>query len=192
MLEWSEKFATKIGVVDKQHRQIFELINELSQCCQENTADAKTVANALISLNEYSHKHFIAEEAFMVKMKLDQRHIKAHRMEHRSFMYDVESLSVYADTPESLIEATEKLVVFTTNWWCYHILGIDRTMAKQLFALKRGKSSAEAYEASHNIKYDNSVMHLMLDSTLQLWRSTTERCHLLEKKLASIGKNNNS
>ena len=183
MVEWSEKFETKITFVDQQHKEIFTLLDELSHCCKTHVANEETVRHALSRLNDYSHKHFIAEEALMQKMQLDERHIRAHRMEHSSFVYDVERLSVYAETPDNLLEITEKLVDFVTHWWCYHILGIDRSMSIQLIAVKKGKTALEAYELALRYKHDQDITHLMLDSVIELWRSATERCHALEKEL---------
>lgn len=186
MLQWSDKFETKIEFIDKHHKNIFDLLNELSQCCEYQFATADTVSKALERLNVYSHKHFMAEEALMNKLQLDERHIREHQMEHRSFMYDVERLSMYADAPDNLIEMTEKLVEFIAHWWTCHILGVDRIMTLQLFDVRKGMAAAEAYEAAQKVKQDHQVTQLMMDSMLELWRSATERCHALEKELASL------
>lgn len=185
-MQWSDKFATKIVFIDNQHKEIFELLNDLSQCCHDNTVNPEMVSNALLQLHLYSHRHFIAEEALMRKMQLDERHIHAHHMEHCSFIYDIERLSVYMETPDNLLELTEKLVSFISHWWCYHILGIDHSMSRQLIAIKKGKTAAEAYELTKKLKHDSIVMQLMLEAALQLWRAATERNHALEKEIARL------
>jgi hemerythrin len=162
------------------------LLNDLSQCCEYQFVTADTVSQALERLNVYSQKHFMAEEALMCKLELDERHIRDHRMEHRSFMYDVERLSIYAESPDNLIEMTEKLVRFIAHWWTCHILGVDRAMTLQLFNVKKGMTAVEAYEVAQKVKQDHEGTQLMLDSVLELWRSATERCHALEKELALL------
>jgi hemerythrin-like metal-binding protein len=185
-VEWSEKFETKISFVDHQHKEIFALLDELSQCCKTHIVKKETVSNAIALLNAYSQKHFMAEEAWMARLCLDQRHIRAHRMEHSSFIYDVERLSFYTETPDNLLETTEKLVDFVTHWWSYHILCVDRSMSIQLIAINKGKSPEEAYELALRFKQDPNVTHLMLDAVIELWRSATERCHALENELAKF------
>jgi len=185
-VEWSEKFETKISFVDHQHKEIFALLDELSLCCKTHIVEKETVSNAIALLNAYSQKHFIAEEALMARLCLDQRHIRAHRMEHSSFIYDIEQLSFYSETPDNLLETAEKLVDFVTHWWSYHIQHIDRLMSIQLIAINKGKSPEEAYELALKYKQDPNITHLMLDSVIELWRSATERCHDLEKELAKL------
>lgn len=184
MLQWSSKFETKIEVIDKQHKVIFDLLNELSQSCLDRFATADTVRQALDRLHTYSLQHFMAEEALMSKLQLDDRHIREHLMEHRSFIYDVERLGIYDQSPDNLIETTEKLVAFIAHWWAYHILGVDRVMTLQLFNVRNGMAASEAYEEAKKAKQNLEATQLMLDSVLELWRSAMKRCHVLEKELA--------
>jgi len=77
-------------------------------------------------------------------------------------------------------------VRFVTSWLTFHILGIDQNMAAQIKAIEHGKTPEQAYEAQQKIKYDFATMHLMLDSVLDLWHMSLERCHKLEEKLANL------
>jgi len=101
-------------------------------------------------------------------------------------MYDVSNMGTYLSTEEDLLVLTHKLVCFLTAWMTYHILGTDRIMAAQLFAIKQGETPEKAYELRNTVKYNPVVTRLMLDSVLDLWRASAERCFILEEKLAAL------
>ena len=186
MLTWSDSFATKIESVDLQHRILFDLLNKLADCFAQGGPDRPIVNDTLQELFAYADKHFVDEELLMIHNKLDLRHINLHRMEHKSFIYDTKSMWEHLFTEEDLAEVSEKLVRFITSWLTFHILGIDQAMAAQIFAIQQGATPAQAYEAKNTRKYDSTVTHLMLNSVLDLWHMSLERCHKLEEKLAAL------
>lgn len=185
MFEWSEKYATKIFAIDTQHQQVLMTINELALCCKNDNPSEDVIDRALQEINSYGRKHFAAEEGLMIYAKVDMRHIRLHRMEHQSFIYDASNLSFHSTSPADLMETTETLARFLTAWWTYHILGVDHAMAAQIFAIKQGATPEQAYESWKTIKHDAATTHLILESVLDLWRNATKRCHVLEEKLAA-------
>jgi len=80
----------------------------------------------------------------MLHNKVDQRHVKVHRMEHKSFMYDVHNMLTHSSRQEDLFEMIEKLVRFITSWLTYHILSTDRIMAAQIASIQDGTSPEKA------------------------------------------------
>jgi len=186
MIAWSECFATHIEIVDNQHKRLFELLNKLSDSYNKNGPCENSVDEILKSLIAYADEHFIEEELLMLHSKLDERHISIHRMEHKSFIYDVNNMWTHLSSEEDLLSLTENLVCFITSWLTYHILGTDRVMVAQLLSIQHGASPKQAYELRNNFKYDAAVTRLMLDSVLDLWRISAERCYKLEKKLAHL------
>lgn len=187
MLEWSDSFATNIEMVDTQHKKLFDLINNLAQSYEQNDSREAMVNEALTQLVDYANKHFNEEEALMLENELDNRHVHIHQMEHKSFMYDTEKMSQHL-LDDNLQELAEKLVSFITSWLTYHILGTDQVMAAQIIAIQRGASPEHAYELRHTVTYDAAVTRLMLNSVLELWRSSAQHCHKLEEKLTVLNK----
>ncbi len=145
--------------------------------------DQPLIDKTLKELMVYADKHFIDEELLMLHSHVDVRHVNVHRMEHRSFVYDIQSMWEHLCSEEDLMDISEKLVRFVTSWLTYHILGIDQIMAAQIFAIHHGTSPAEAYKSSRDIKYASETAHLRLDSVLVLWRISMERYHKLEAEL---------
>jgi hemerythrin-like metal-binding protein len=186
MIAWSEDFATHIEFVDSQHKKLFELINDLSESYHKTGPSEASVDKVLKELVAYANKHFSEEEQLMLDYKVDPRHVKVHRMSHKSFIYDVNILGTYLSTEEDILVLTHKLVCFLSAWLTYHILGTDRIMAAQLFAIKQGESPEKAYELRNTVTYNPTVTRLMLDSVLDLWRASAERCFKLEEKLAAL------
>lgn len=92
MLVWSDKFETKINIVDTQHKKLVSLLNELYEKLESGEISDATLDNIMQQLLDYSSKHFIDEEMLMLEFKLDDRHRSVHRMEHQSFIYDLHHL----------------------------------------------------------------------------------------------------
>jgi hemerythrin len=188
MLTWSERFETKIELVDTQHQRLCALLNKLADSFEQGCTNEAMVEYTLKELLDYANLHFTDEEAMMQAHHIDERHFNVHHMEHHSFFYDLSRLQLHDSVDEDEIQTAEKLVRFITSWLVYHILGVDKVMAAQISAIEHGMSPAQAYEKFQTIPRDTQTMQLILDAVLDLWRGTTEHCRLLEKKLANKNK----
>lgn len=188
MIAWSDCFATNIEIVDSQHKKLFELLDNLAESYNKNGPNEMSIDEVLRLLVAYADKHFVDEELLMLHSKIDTRHYNIHRMEHKSFMYDVDNMWTHLSSEEELLELTEKLVCFITSWLTYHILGTDRVMATQIFAIQQGYTPEKAYEHYKTIQYDPVIARLMLDAVLNLWRASAERCLKLDEKLSALTK----
>lgn len=186
MLIWSDSFATKIELVDFQHQKLFELLNRLSGSFEQDNPSEAMVNETLKELFDYADKHFVEEELLMLHNKLEPRHISIQRMEHRSFLYDIKRMSEHLYTTDDFLDISEKLVCFITSWLTFHILGTDRSMAAQIVAIQHGATPEQAYDLRNTVKYDAAVTHLMLNSVMDLWHLSLERCHKLEEELAAL------
>lgn len=186
MLAWSYRFATKIDLVDTQHKRLFDLLNALAESFKKDGPSEALVTDAMNQLVSYADKHFTEEEELMKEYQLDPRHVNIHHLEHHSFIYDTERLWTHLSSEEGLADVTEKLVSFITSWLTYHILGIDQVMAAQVFAIQQGMSPEQAYDTHHIIPYDAVVTRMMLNSVLDLWHNSMTRCNKLEDKVAEL------
>ncbi|OQK17822.1 hypothetical protein AU255_08150 [Methyloprofundus sedimenti] len=188
MLVWSDKFETKINIVDTQHKNLVSLLNELFENIDSGEISEAKLDNILKQLLEYANKHFVDEEMLMLENNLDMRHRSIHRMEHHSFIYDTQHMRSYTKPDESISEIAGKLAEFITNWLTFHILGMDQTMASQIAAIQHGMTPEQAYESQKTSHQDAATTHLLLESVILMWRKTTERCYELEEKLAECSK----
>lgn len=186
MLEWSDKFATKIEIIDTQHKRIFDLLKRLADSFRKGRPGEAMIKEALQQLVDYANTHFVEEEMLMLQFHVDVRHVSMHRMEHKSFIYDIQRMSEQLFSEDGQADVAERLVHFITSWLSYHILGMDMNMAEQLFAIQQGIPPAEAYDARHSRQYDADVSKLLLESVLELWHETSHRCRQLEEQLKTV------
>jgi hemerythrin len=192
MLVWSELFETKIELVDTQHQRLCVLLNKLADSFTVRSPSEEEVAQALQELLDYANKHFTEEEALMKEHNIDSRHFTIHHMEHNSFIYDLSNLQLHINVDENEVQTAERLVRFITSWLVYHILGIDKLMAAQIFAIEQGMTPEAAYLANKTLNRDAATTQLILDAVLDLWRGTAEHCRLLEEKLLLQSQNTNN
>jgi hemerythrin len=188
MLTWSKPFETGIELVDSQHKRLFVLLNTLADSFSAGTPNEAVVAQTLQELLDYAHQHFTEEEALMKTHHVDPQHLSIHHMEHNSFSYHLGRLQLHTNADEDVVRTAEKLVRFITSWLVYHVLGIDKVMAAQIYAIEQGMTPQQAYSAHKTIGRDTVTTQLILDAVLELWRSTTEHCRALEEELASYRK----
>ncbi len=67
MIKWNETLATGHDVVDADHRQLIDSLNELEASLREG-AGTETIGKILEFLNHYTREHFAREEAYMQKI----------------------------------------------------------------------------------------------------------------------------
>ena len=91
-LNWTPAFDTGIAEVDEQHQQLVRLLGVLYDHCLDGKECVKLYDKAVELLIAYAEIHFRDEESLMRKNGLDERHIRKHVMEHKSFAYDVTSM----------------------------------------------------------------------------------------------------
>lgn len=192
MFIWSDKFETNIELVDSQHKNLVEILNLLFDRINKGNAGEELLDETLEQLMQYADKHFTDEELMMSETKIDERHKSIHRMEHKSFIYDVERMRTHFSPTESTYELLENLAEFITSWLTYHILGMDKIMAAQLNAINNGLSPEQAFDRHNTSTLDIKTTRLLLDSTMDMWQKCTDRCYKLESKLASLSNEKNS
>lgn len=189
MFEWSERFETKIELVDMQHKRLCDLLNKLSKKFIVGTPREDEVEQVLKELSNYANLHFADEEELMNSYHLDPHYLALHRMEHHSFIYDLERLQLHVNPDENEIQTAERLVRFITSWLVYHILGVDQVMAAQMRAIDQGMTPDAAYQLCKDLKRDAATTQLILNAVLDLWRDTAEHSRVLEEKLLSLTQN---
>ena len=90
---WDKTFVTGLDIVDRQHHELIDLFNRLSDALM---SDAKLSEAALVeifeTLHDYARFHFREEEQLMVRAGLDPRHQQAHCRAHAAFIEQLSCL----------------------------------------------------------------------------------------------------
>jgi hemerythrin-like metal-binding protein len=119
-INWDSKFETGIEKIDKQHKQLVDILNKL----YDNVVVDKSgsaVNELLMDLKIYTISHFSVEEKLFKKYKYPEEtvHIKLHKKfidTISEYLFDVESTS---------LEQGYTLIEFLKNWLLNHILTHD-------------------------------------------------------------------
>lgn len=65
MYKFTKDCMTGIESIDKEHEQLFKIINEAQALLEEQAVDVKTVKSIVAHLVDYAAEHFAHEEAYM-------------------------------------------------------------------------------------------------------------------------------
>lgn len=116
---WSSQLATGIADIDRQHQQLFDVVNQLDQAIRAGAATSQVPACVEFLLG-YAVDHFKTEENYM------QWHgyagLTAHRAEHAKLVRRVLDLKDKVDGGEPV---TEEITTFLSDWLTHHISKVD-------------------------------------------------------------------
>jgi hemerythrin len=129
LLEWKESYSVRIEELDRQHKGLLELINELS-AMNTKTPDNQKLFATLNALVEYAQTHFETEERYLTKYNYPK--LVQHQREHVVFTAEVFTLAQKFERNDPNLHNT--IVDFTKNWYISHILGTDREYVEFLAA----------------------------------------------------------
>lgn len=171
VFQWDKKFETGLTEVDKQHRHLVDVTNTFGFLLSHDDVNQEKLEEVFSELVSYTQYHFEEEEKLMQQAVLDSRHLKEHEQEHQGFLQEVALL--HQDLPAAKEETKQHLFQFLMNWLIYHILGSDRSMARQINAVEKGASVTQAYEAETN--QADTATALLLKSLNNLFRQVSSR-----------------
>lgn len=120
IIHWQESYATGIQIVDDQHRQIFQTINQLFDLLQAD-APLPQIRDNLDFLIAYAVNHFQTEESFMTESGYPS--LSEHIEEHRNLIARIHAIRARFATPEppTLLELSRMV----GEWTSHHIGEVD-------------------------------------------------------------------
>jgi hemerythrin len=120
---WNSDFEVGIEEIDRQHRELFRLMDNLTLSLYRGDAK-KIVAQVLFALEKYVTEHFRLEEDYMYRHYYPD--LGKHKSQHVQFIKTFESLKKDFEkhgTDSFLAIRVEKEL---QEWWKNHIMKIDR------------------------------------------------------------------
>jgi two-component system NtrC family sensor kinase len=154
---WSERFVTGIDSVDKQHRQLVDIINRVGDLLLQPDRREDEIQGIFKELADYAHYHFSNEEQLMAELKVDKRHVGQHKRDHAGFVEQL--LSMWRSRP-TMTAPAEILHGFLSAWLSFHILGEDQALARQIDRIRLGGDPAAAFDAE-SAPEDSSTAELL-------------------------------
>lgn len=123
IMRWGDEWRTGDGMVDDQHRGLFEIVNDLHDAVASGEGQDAVVAT-VTALVSYVIKHFRAEEALMKKNGYPE--FLAHCTLHEDLTREVRELLTKIRAGEEV--PVEALSQFLSKWLTEHIDRHDKRM----------------------------------------------------------------
>ena len=119
---WKREYETGIVLVDKQHRNLVDLMNNLFKAHHQKH-EKEVLRETILKLIEYTKFHFAFEEKHMAGsayIKLEE-----HAAMHKIFVNEM--INILNDLKKGDFEnLTSHILEFLKNWLTQHILVQDR------------------------------------------------------------------
>ncbi len=121
LIQWSEDLDIGFELIDKQHKVLVDMINELYDAMMEIKGQEalRKVVNRMV---EYAAIHFMVEEKWMVEF--DYENYTEHKKIHDDFTR--KALDLKNQLSEEGFVLSLDVLNFLRDWLIGHIQGTDR------------------------------------------------------------------
>ena len=122
LFPWSDDtYSVKIGLIDTQHKNLVNIINELHQAMLERQGKER-LGGTLSSLIQYTQAHFRTEEHFLELHQYPE--YDRHKTEHANLTRTV--LDFQRKFEKNEVGLTTEVMGFLKDWLSHHIVDTDR------------------------------------------------------------------
>lgn len=136
---WDSAFSVGIAVIDDQHKQMIEYINDLGAVSLYH--DSEKVRTVLLALMDYTVSHLAFEESLM--QEAGYRKFEAHKQIHLSF---IERIHFFKERYESGEDVSQQLMLDLQMWLINHIQNDDKDYKEVVLSLLQKKEIAPMEE----------------------------------------------
>lgn len=120
-IKWDENYSVKISLIDEEHRNFLEIINDAILTKQRDNG-TEEILEILRSTTMYALNHFGTEEAYMKKFNYPE--YESHKNEHHDFtMKTVAFCKNVTDGDDRILD---DLLEYLQNWLLHHIQETDK------------------------------------------------------------------
>lgn len=127
---WSDKYRLGVDAIDRQHRQLFQLIANLNRLIAAQ-AGMTEIRTALTQFVRWAEMHFASEQTLLEVTGYPG--LAAHIEEHEAFLKALaRNVELVASRPLAVTET--KITGLLTNWLQDHILENDRDYLAHVLA----------------------------------------------------------
>ncbi len=127
-MEFGPELVTGNELIDSQHKELIEKINDLLKACESGDGKRKAL-KTLDYLEEYTNFHFGQEEA--LQESIGYPGLKEHKAKHEEFVKQIKELFEMLEDQEGPTDAfVEQVNQNVINWFTHHIQGFDRSVAE--------------------------------------------------------------
>ena len=121
---WDQSYDTGIEEIDRDHRGLVKLINDLYEAMQDGSGGALLLP-IFSALKHYTETHFDREERFMVDCDAPDQ--ERHFQEHKQMMAKLADLESRHRQGEAAISL--QTLTYLRDWLKNHICVVDQAVA---------------------------------------------------------------
>jgi len=133
--KWEPAFSVGIAVIDDQHKQIIEYINELGTISIYHNEEK--VRMVLLALKDYTVSHLSFEESLMQEAGYSK--LEAHKQIHLAF---IERINFFKERYERGEDISKQLMMDLQMWLINHIQHDDTDYKEVVLAMLQKKQIA--------------------------------------------------
>lgn len=174
ILNWNNQLVLGIHSVDRQHKHLIDLTNQLDEAVAIG-AGRDTIVKIINKLLNCTVRHFQDEEQLMSAAKYNPTLYAAHEAEHKEFVDKI--MAVQREVEVDINALSEDLIDYLVNWLYHHFFSTDKRMALSLI---KGIDAAQ-------IQIDKQEHHEMMQSNLYLaLRESESRFKELAENISAL------
>jgi hemerythrin len=122
-MKWDPKYALGIPAVDAQHRQLFQMSEELEEALEQGIGKEQ-LDILLTRLSAYTIRHFALEEKHM--QEADYPGLKAQQKAHKEFIAQFENFHDWVRQEGFSAELVGVIHQGIITWIRNHVTGLDK------------------------------------------------------------------
>lgn len=142
--EWADDMVIDGGVIDRDHRLLVDLVNELHTATSQG-AGRTVVASILQRTVDSTREHLAREEELMARMGFPN--LEMHKQGHQAFMESLHHLQRRLENGS--ITVASQLSSVMRDWLSLHIRRNDKELLKFERRRQREQQRAAAASAAH-------------------------------------------
>jgi len=127
LITWSDEYSVNIKEIDKQHRQLVEIINQLHRAMRDGSS-RQIMKDTLTRLIDYTDSHFTTEEDLMSAYNYPG--YVAHKAEHTQLKKRV--LDYQRQFDQNPLGMGVQTMEFLKSWLMDHVIGMDKKYTRYL------------------------------------------------------------
>ncbi|MBI4805021.1 MAG: hemerythrin family protein [Desulfovibrio sp.] len=127
LIEWEEDMGIGVPLIDDQHRELVDLINNIDEASRRNVRHAE-MSDYIKTLYHYIMVHFQDEEALMDPKTYPEYYMQVHQ--HLAFSQRI--MEFYKDFIDGSQVDMSEILTFIATWFRKHTTGLDRTLIPHL------------------------------------------------------------
>ncbi len=115
LIEWKSEFSLGVPLVDNEHREMIDLVNQLHQKVKSQEQDAGIV-DFLEDLYACAAKHFAHEELMMQSRRYSA--FEHHQADHQRLLNELTSMMF--EVQDGMLNNIEAMTERLYDWFCIH------------------------------------------------------------------------